>query len=306
MNMDQYDFKIILLLFINSRLSYREIADHTGLSVNAVYKRVQNLFDLKIIEKYEARIKPYALNALYCFIFGQSNAKDTDKITKELGNHENTWQIIFSSRNYLHVGAMLKNVHQLAEYSTFVSHKGMIDTPTLGILNNVYSSAPIPYITPSTTNSRFDKTDLAIIRALHDDARKPVSDIAEEIKSTPNTIRRRLQRLIEDGIIDLTINFNPVASGDIFAAFRIKGKASGNINELAQKIKKNYCPNIFFSWTFSNLPDFLLSWVWVNNMKELNDLIEKLKKENIESIVFDVMNKVEYFKTWKEKMLFEG
>lgn len=39
--MDESDLKIVLLLMINSRLSYRELADHLDLSLNAVYKRVQ-------------------------------------------------------------------------------------------------------------------------------------------------------------------------------------------------------------------------------------------------------------------------
>ena len=115
--MDEIDLKIILLLFNNSRLTYREISDHLGLSVNAVYKRVQTLIDLKIIEKFSARLKPYAINAIYTFVFGQSNAQDIDKAISELGKHENTWQIILSSRNYMYIGAMLETIHQLDEYS---------------------------------------------------------------------------------------------------------------------------------------------------------------------------------------------
>ena len=302
--MDLYDFKIILLLFVNSRLSYREIADHVGLSVNAVFKRVQNLFDLKIIEKYMARLKPYALNALYCFIFGQSNAENIDEITQELGNHDCTWQIIFSSRNFLYIGAMLQNINQLGEYTTFISKTAKIDSPEVGILNSVYSASLIPYIVPKMP-IKYDKLDLAIIRSLHEDSRKPVTDVSDEVNSTPKTVRRRLTRMIEDGVIELSINFNPQASSDIFAMFRIKGKSSENISELAEKIKELYSPNIFFSWTFGNLPNFLLCWVWCNNMKELNDLVANLKKEKIDSLVFDIMNKVDYFDTWKEKLLFE-
>ncbi len=42
--MDEIDLKIILLLMNNSRLTYREISDYLGLSVNALYKRVQGFF----------------------------------------------------------------------------------------------------------------------------------------------------------------------------------------------------------------------------------------------------------------------
>ncbi len=82
--MDEIDLKIILLLFNNSRLTNREISGYLRLSVNAVYKRVQNLIDRKIIQNFTARLKPYAINAIYAFIFGQSNAQDIDKAITEI------------------------------------------------------------------------------------------------------------------------------------------------------------------------------------------------------------------------------
>ncbi|UCC20336.1 MAG: AsnC family transcriptional regulator [Promethearchaeota archaeon] len=62
--MDEIDLNIILLLMNISRLTYREISDFLDLSVNAVYKRVQTLIDIRAIEKFTARLKPYAINAL--------------------------------------------------------------------------------------------------------------------------------------------------------------------------------------------------------------------------------------------------
>ncbi|MFX1364783.1 MAG: Lrp/AsnC family transcriptional regulator [Promethearchaeota archaeon] len=303
--MDEIDLKTILLLMNNSRLTYREISDHLGLSVNAVYKRVQSLIDLRVIEKFTARLKPYAINAIYVFIFGQSNAQDMDKVISELGKHENTWQIIFSSRNYMYIGSMLENIHQLEHYSSFVSQITKIQSPKIGLLSGVFYSVPIPYIVPQSRSMNYDNLDLEIIQSLHNDSRKSISEIAEDVNSTPNTVRRRLTRLIEEGIIELSINFNPQASEDIFALFQITIKPTVEKNELAKHLNEKYSPNIFYCWTFSNLPNIIICWVWSNNMKELNGLLENIKQENIDSIMFDIMHKVLYFDTWKEKILFK-
>ena len=303
--MDEVDLKIILLLMNNSRLTYREISNHLGLSVNAVYKRIQALIDIKTIEKFTATLKPYAINAIYTFIFGQSNAQNLDKAIIELGTHDNTWQIALSSRNYTYIGAMLENIHQLDEYSSYVSQTLKIQSPKIGLLSGVHYTAPIPYIVPKSRAMNYDKLDLEIIRALHNDSRKPISEIADEVKSTPNTIRRRLARMIEEGIIDLSINFNPEASNDIFATFQITVKPTVDKNEIAQLLNDKYHPNLFYCWTFSNLPNIILCWVWVNNTKELTELVENIKKENIDSIIFDIMYKVYYFETWKEKILYK-
>jgi len=303
--MDETDLKIILLLFNNSRLTYREISDHLGLSVNAVYKRVQILIDLKIIEKFSAKLKSYAINAIYAFVFGQCNAQDIDKAISELGKHESTWQIILSSRNYMYIGAMLETIHQLDEYSSFVSQTVEIQSPKIGLLSGVQYTAPIPYIVPKSRSMNYDKLDLEIIRSLNKDSRKPISEIADDVNSTSSTIRRRLTRMIEEGIIELSIDFNPEASNDIFALFQITINPMVDKNEFAKYLNENFHPNLFFCWTFSNLPNLILCWVWVNTMKELTELVENIKKENINSIIIDIMYKVFYFDTWKENLIYK-
>ena len=112
--------------------------------------------------------------------------------------------------------------------------------------------------------------------------------------------------MIEEGIIDLSINFNPEDSNDIFALFRITINTSMDKIEFSKHLNEKYHPNLFYCWTFSNQPNLILCWVWANTMKEMTDLVEDLKKEKIESIVFDIMYKVYYFDTWKEKFLIES
>jgi len=303
--MDEIDIKIILLLQNNSRLSYREISDHLGLSINAIYKRIQLLIDLRIIEKFTARLKPYAINAIYAFIFGQSESEHIDSLIPELGKHDNTWQIILSSRNYMYIGAMLENIHQLDEFSSFVSKTAQINSPKVGLLSGVQYTAPIPYIVPKSRTMHYDKLDKEIIRSLHKDSRKPISEVAEEVSSTPNTIRRRLTRMIEEGIIELSIDFNPEESNDSFALFQINIDPSVNKNEFAEYLNEKFHPNLFYCWTFSNLPNLILCFVWANTMKELTGLVEKIKKEKVNSILFDILYKVYYFDTWKESMLYK-
>jgi len=303
--MDEIDLQIILLLMNNSRLTYREISDHLGLSVNAVYKRVQILIDQRTIEKFTAKLKPHAINAIYAFIFGQSNVQNMDNAISKLGKHDNTWQIVLSSRNYMYIGAILENIHQLDEYSSFISQTVEIQSPNIGLLSGVQYTAPIPYIVPKSRSMSYDNLDIEIIRSLHNDSRKPISEIAEDVNSTPNTIRRRLIRLIEEGIIDLSIDFNPEDSNDIFTLFQITINPSVDKNEMANLLNKKYHPNLFYCWTFSNLPNIILCWVWANTMKELTELVENIKKENIDSIIFDIMSKVYYFETWKENILYK-
>ena len=55
---------------------------------------------------------------------------------------------------------------------------------------------------------KIDETNKAIIRQLAD-GRKPVSAIAEELSITENTVRARVNKLMEEGVLQITGLINP-------------------------------------------------------------------------------------------------
>ncbi|MFW9876788.1 MAG: winged helix-turn-helix transcriptional regulator [Candidatus Thorarchaeota archaeon] len=238
---------------------------------------------------FTARLKPYAINAIYAFIFGQSHTQVMDKSISDLGNHNNTWQIILSSRNYMYVGAILENIQQLDEYSSFKSQTAKIQSPIIGLLSGVNYTVPVSYILPKSGSLNYDRLELEITLSLNKDSRKPISEIAEDIRSTLNTVCRRLTRMIEEGVIELSINFNPEATNDTFALFQIITNLTWKKNEFSRYLNEKYNPNLFCCCIFSSLANLIPSWVWTNNMKELTDLIEKIKKEKVEPILFDLL-----------------
>ncbi len=303
--MDESDIKIIVTLFLNSRLTYRELGGHLGLSLNAVYKRVQNLFDAGVIKRFRARINGYAIGAFYAFIFGKSQTNNMDKVIAELKQNNNTAAILLTSRNFIYIGAFLKDVHELGDYTSFVSKIADIQSPIVGLRDGSYYSCPVKFIYPRTKNLKIDKLNLSIIRAIHKDSRKPISEIADDVSSTPNTVRRRLSRLISEGLIELTLDVFLEDTADVFTFLLINLDPSADRVEIANLINKKYQPFVMFCWTFSNLPNTLLCWVWTNTIKQLNNLIENLKAEKIDSIETDIIRKGEFFDTWIDDLLYK-
>ncbi|MGE4454568.1 MAG: Lrp/AsnC family transcriptional regulator [Sphaerochaeta sp.] len=55
---------------------------------------------------------------------------------------------------------------------------------------------------------KMDETNKAIIRQLRD-GRKPFSAIAEELSITENTVRARVNKLIEEGVLEISGLVNP-------------------------------------------------------------------------------------------------
>ena len=63
-----------------------------------------------------------------------------------------------------------------------------------------------------------DDTDLKIIRRLWD-GRTPFSEISKEIGIITNTVRKRVNRLIENGILQIIGLADPDAIPDTYSAF---------------------------------------------------------------------------------------
>jgi len=64
----------------------------------------------------------------------------------------------------------------------------------------------------------FDSLDYQIIQALHADARMAASEIARLSGANERTIRKRIDRLVREGVIRMSAILNPLAFGYVTAA----------------------------------------------------------------------------------------
>ncbi|MHA2399088.1 MAG: Lrp/AsnC family transcriptional regulator [Promethearchaeota archaeon] len=78
--MDEIDLILLKKLLENCRLTYRELAEITDMSVSAIHKRIKKLEEDGIIKTYISRPSAIALKYLNIIVFGKSDA-----ISEELG-----------------------------------------------------------------------------------------------------------------------------------------------------------------------------------------------------------------------------
>jgi Lrp/AsnC family transcriptional regulator for asnA, asnC and gidA len=60
---------------------------------------------------------------------------------------------------------------------------------------------------------KMDELDQAIIKFLHEDGRMPSAEIARELKQSPRTVQNRIQRLVDQGVIQISAVVSPAAFG---------------------------------------------------------------------------------------------
>jgi DNA-binding Lrp family transcriptional regulator len=290
---DRTDVTLCLLLMTNSRTPYHELASRLGLSINAIHKRIKAMTDSGIIRAFTARPSLVSLNAISVWVFGRSEAAHPGEVHLRLKNNDSTYWVANSGGGYIYVGGYLKDLSELDPYVDFVKKQGEIGEPTVGIIPPMASRLPAETLRP---------LDYQILESLHHDSRKPVTDVASEVRASAKTVHRRLDRMIEKGLVDLSIDWYPDASNDIVSLCHIDIAEKANRVEVSSSLKQSFSQNVLIDVMFSNLPNQLVMFLWTNSMRQMDDLREGIGREKgVESVTMNVLQIGYIFDTWRDK-----
>jgi DNA-binding Lrp family transcriptional regulator len=298
--MDRTDLILCQLLLLNSRRSYRELADTLNLSVTAVHKRIQSLIELGVIRKFTAKIGIGSLKAVHVIIFGTSIITPLRDLKAKLAEQGSIYWLATAGGNFLYIGAYLKGIAELEPLVNYCKETAEMPEPNVGIM-----SFASPFVYPEAYRAH-DTTlydlDYQIIRSLKDNSRKATSEIAEELHVSAKTVRRRLSRMMKLGLVELSIEWYPDASNDIMTIFHFQLKPQADRSSI-DKILKKYSPNMIFYWGFSNIPNFFVAFVWTSTMKELHGIRESLEHEEaLRSVSPNILYAGYIFGTWRDQL----
>jgi len=302
--MDQIDFTICLMLVWNSRTPYRELAETFKMSVNSIHKRVKAMVNLGVIDKFVTNLnysafKPIPSNVV---MFGASKAKNVKGLIEKLGVNENIYTVSQHSGNLFIIHAHIRNPNEIEPLVSFIKQTAEIPELKVGLESNPRSpGAEID----TTREVKLSNTDFLIINALKDNSRKPIVEIAEEIGISTKTVRRHLDSLIENHLIDFSINWYPDKCSEVTVMIILTIKPSIKVDKtkIIKTIRDKYGQQILFTWTFSTLPNTVVLFIWVSSMKELQDIQSSLISDDFESVSLNIGIEGKIFPTWRERYL---
>jgi len=290
--MDETDFFLLKKFLENSRVTYRELADMTDMSVSAIHKRIKRLEGDGFINAYIARPSFIALKYLLVLIFGTSNAKSMDALSKEIGQHESIFYIGITGGKYIYISAFLRDISELQEYSTYVSNTAQISEPTIGIVNMPYLTIPEP----------LTSVDYKILKTLNKDARKPITDIADDVGLSAKTVRKRLDRMIGNYLASFTIELT-VHKIIFLTVFHVYLNEGTSMNSTIQHINQKYSKNIVYCLSYSNIPNFLTLHTWAKNTQESQRIQEELQKEGFKDVIPHIFLSAKWYDCWVDQLL---
>ncbi|TXT64185.1 MAG: hypothetical protein BAJALOKI1v1_600019 [Promethearchaeota archaeon] len=288
--MDQIDLSIVKQLLVNCRKTYREIAESLDLSTNAIYSRVQNMINKHMIIAFTAKPSLLYLKGLNVLICGDSSNTDILNISKKLGQDEHIYFVGNASGNYLYIDGYLRDISELHQYTSTTSNVAQISEPLVAIRTVPYRIIEKP----------LKSLDFKILKSLRDNARKPISEIAEEVGISAKTAAKYIDRMMEYHLVEFSINFAPRTEGIIVSSFHIYLPPKDDFSIQYQKINQKYSDNILYLQIFSNIPNLIIITALTSSNEETANLYSRLQEEHFKKVEHHIMYYGHFFETWRD------
>ena len=301
--MDETDYRLCQLMMLDPRMQYRDLADRLGLSTQAVHRRFQSLIEEGILAGFAADISLDCLKAIRVCVWGRSKSQTIDNVVQPLCANDSALEIFIGSGNFIYVIGLLKNLTDLESFVDHVKKAGQIPDVQVGIENYGFISG-LKVMRGGMSHGELTAFDQRIISALHRDARKSITDISGELGISIKTVRKRLSRLIDDGLIEFSLDWRTGETGGLFSLMLIELRDEASKEEVGRRIiglSRNY----LLLGTFSNLPNIIILMAWARSIQEMGHLSDDLgKEEDILSIMPHILTKkYRSYATWRDKLL---
>jgi len=196
--LDELDGKILQSLSNNCRTSYNGLGNEIGLTAKSVKARVKKMQASGVIDSFIVKVNPLVLGySKFCLLALKinSNAPDQDHIRHILTL----------------LGDILYTGHVLGGISTFkFAVKKEAEEKIKLLADMIGQDVMIQNQTSVFPNVKEQPTyiDFKIIRCLLDNPRMEISDISKKISVSSKTVARRLDKMIENHVLDFTLQFN--------------------------------------------------------------------------------------------------
>lgn len=123
---------------------------------------------------------------------------------------------------------------------------------------------------------KIDHIDAAIIRLLESDARLPMATIAGRVNVPKSTVRHRINRLVQQRIIEFAATTNPLQLGyEVWVVIDLRVRF-GQIEAVAKHVAE--APEVHFVGIMTGSRDLLVGAVFRSNAELLDFLALRLAK----------------------------
>lgn len=230
------------MLARNGRLSYRNIGQNVGMTTKSVKSRVDRMLAVKVIEKFLTRLNPSVIGY-----------KETCALA--LRKNEISQEIVERINLVGDIQYQFEVMGGVIGFDIAIK-EGTEDK--IELLFNSLRNAMLGMIRSRNrqTSQNLTQSDYAIIKELIKNPRMEIRDIAAATSISPKTVRRRVDRMIRNHVLEFSIQPNPDAmKGYIVFFLDVKIKSTTHHQNILQKIYEELHEHLMLSSDMSSQED---------------------------------------------------
>ena len=129
----------------------------------------------------------------------------------------------------------------MREYSACITHDRLTFCNTDDIMRHLEGGGYMRLGQVPLGPHELDEVDRLIIRLLQDDGRRSNADMARIVGTSEQTVRNRIDKLVDHGVVDIMAILNPAAIGyrkDAIICVRVR---QGHLTEVSDKLALHEC-----------------------------------------------------------------
>lgn len=291
--MDDKDLDILKLLLFDGRMSYESIAKKVKLTPYLVKKRVNNLVDLGVIQKFVTNLNFLIFQKSVCYTLAEVKpGTDQQDLIERIGQLDEVGGGAISLQNKMQIihtysddHDFKKNLEKLMQFKEILNMENFI----LLIPPNL-----------DFKSERLTKTDWKIINSIKDNCRKTDVEIANELDISSKTVKRRLKYLRENNIIIYMIDLDTSAADFLSYLLIVTFQriSSESYNKIIEIVK-----NYFYVWRVANQEAFIFT-VFIDKLREIDEQVKEIEKiPYVKEVISFVPTKMFYFESSIDKLI---
>jgi len=204
LELDMIDKGIIMDLIRNCRVSYETLARRYNLAANSIKTRIEKLLESGVIQRFNVELSLAMIDAeLMLALISTEGLVNEEAFTEKIANNPVVLQVGFLPSSICVV------------FAEYIGSQGLSD---LGLffrgLDRVKEVEIHTLLVERGGKAELTKLKLKVLRCLTQDARMPVSEIAERTRLTARRVRKVLDQFLDDEVVRFTLRADYNAGED--------------------------------------------------------------------------------------------
>ncbi len=266
-HLDIIDKKILTILSDDCRTPYREIAKYLGMSATAIKSRIDDMVASRVIIDFIVEFSPAMIGSEMTVIWLKTDGmEDKEQFISEIAVNRGVTQITrIYGGDYLVTAEYTSSSEfaTLAEFFRSNRHISSVEMHTL--------------LTPRGKKTSLTNLQLRVLKALLNDARMLVSDIANETGLTVRLVRRTLRELKQNEAIRFSLRVHLNVGDRVTFLLKLKwDPKQASREKIMDILMTSYKDNLWETYPSASDP-VLMCAATVDNMNHVNTFTTELK-----------------------------